>query len=262
MKKCSEEGFTLTLKMALRQVFYGRRTRYNLLSVHNCLVKIKNWRRNTMPSLVRGFTLTELLVSISIMTLMSTLIIFNFPKFNEQIAMNRAARELSSTLREAQARAVGIVAFPGLATPNNFPNNYGVYVTSVAPDNDTFFIFSDLDCNGKYTSSIASCGLCPIGAGWCTIGFDEVVPLKKFQFQRGVHVFRIESTEPLNMVPTSLHVLSYRPGPDTIITGPNGVQHRGFGPFAIMLQSADESIKKTVCIWTTGQISIKSGAGC
>ena len=101
-----------------------------------------------MTNRLRAFTLVELVVSIGIISLISGVVFFNFPQFNQTVHLNRSARELTVALREAQARAIAVTPLPD----GTFPNNYAVFIEKT-PANELdgkYVIFTDLNANLKY----------------------------------------------------------------------------------------------------------------
>src|SRR3989344_5143618 len=64
-----------------------------------------------LKSMRNGFTMFELMITISIMVIIAALVLVNFPGFNRQVAVNRAAQEISLALRSAQARALAVQKF-------------------------------------------------------------------------------------------------------------------------------------------------------
>ncbi|MEK7649924.1 MAG: type II secretion system protein [Patescibacteria group bacterium] len=214
----------------------------------------------------RAFSLIELLVSIGIIAMISAVVFFNFPQFNESVALNRAARELTLTLREAQSRAIAVTPLPN----GEFPNNYGVFIkgTPTAEGDGQFLIFSDGDNNDlKYD----------------TAADPSDVLIKTVTFTRGVQItgFNLDGATPTGGV----NFIYYRPGPQVIVsdeTGAcvSGVEGSGngqnplcaaalspyastlgsYGPFNIAISrpaSSPPGGSRTVEIWRTGQISIK-----
>lgn len=211
----------------------------------------------------RAFTLVELIVSIGIISLISAVVFFNFPQFNESVALNRAARELTLTLREAQARAVAVTPLPS----GIFPSNYGVYIsgTPTAEDDGQFLIFSD-DGDLKYDATN-----------------PNDILIKTITFTRGVQItaFDIDGVTEISGV----HFMYYRPDPQMIVSDHDGdciagaagsgvgrdsqcgtgvglytPTHGSYGPFTITISrpsSATPQPPKVIEIWRTGQISIR-----
>ena len=58
--------------------------------------------------LTGGFTLTELLVVVGIMTIMNLLIFANYPEFSQRLALKRTSEDVALIVRQAQAYSLGI----------------------------------------------------------------------------------------------------------------------------------------------------------
>lgn len=203
-----------------------------------------------------GFTLVEMLVSIAIISMVSGVVIFNYPKFNEKVLINRAAREFVTTLRDAQARSVNVNQFGGA-----FPKNYGVKIHKGSATFN-YFLFTDLGSSPNYIYDPAS----P-----CGTGSNECVA--QFAFSRGITITNISIPVGAggNPSPNDLYVLFYRPDPTMRFTaddpsppfyycyaGPAAPCNLAVtGPFIITITNASGTFSKTINLWLTGQISIQ-----
>lgn len=186
----------------------------------------------------RGFTMFELMITISIMVIISALVLVNFRGFNRQVAVGRAAQEVSLTFRSAQARALAVQKF---APTGQFPQGYGVFFTKTA--NTSYILFADLDKNGLYAENEK---------------VDEII-LPKPLIISGL--FAKEKTSPPGTSYRELHIVYYRPDPVIVMRGVNesGISSDlGAGDVEIILGSSDDStgLRKVVA-WTTGQVSVK-----
>ena len=87
----------------------------------------------------RGFGLVELMVSISIMTLVSTVILVKNRSFNNALLLRNQAYEIAFSLRQAQLLAVS-----GNKESTGDSNQYGIYfdITS-SPGNGQYRMFRD-----------------------------------------------------------------------------------------------------------------------
>lgn len=189
-------------------------------------------------------------MSIAIMVIISGVVLYNFPRFNRTIALERAAREVATVLRTAQARAVQVRATNG----GEFPKNYGVHFDLANPDKLVLFTDSAACLDKDYTSSCS----------------EEVTA---YRLGNGVLINKLEGP-PAALCPkitgtneySSFNVLFYRPDPSMEATcGPGALNeittstvNGPFGPYKIYVKSPESSIpEKVIQVWLTGQISVK-----
>ncbi len=97
----------------------------------------------------RGFGLVELMVSISIMMLLSTIILTRHTAFSGAVLLRNQAYEVAFALRKAQLLAVsGNNSGATLATTTQ---QYGVYFDDdTAGNNQKYIIFHDLNVDGMW----------------------------------------------------------------------------------------------------------------
>jgi len=102
-----------------------------------------HWSR---PAIL-GFTLVELLVCISIVTIVSAVILVRNNSFNGAVLLRNQSYELAFALRQAQLLAVS-----GTATT---ARQYGVYVSKTSPQDYIIFLddFNNGSNAGRYNSS-------------------------------------------------------------------------------------------------------------
>lgn len=94
---------------------------------------------------MRGFGLVELMVSISIMTLVSTVILVKNRSFNNALLLRNQAYEIAFSLRQAQLLAVS-----GTKESASASNQYGVYFDiGATPDNGQYRMFRDDSTSGS-----------------------------------------------------------------------------------------------------------------
>lgn len=83
-----------------------------------------------LPRLHDGFTLLETIISISIITILASLIIFNFLLFKKRTNVENAMQEFVNVVKLAQSRTLSSESY----------SKYGVYLdTSVSPQQYTLF---------------------------------------------------------------------------------------------------------------------------
>lgn len=90
-----------------------------------------------------GFSLIELMVTLSIIIIISSITLVNYPDLSEQHSINRAARTVSLSLRDAQIRSMAVKESPDALSANPFPA-YGVHFSKSTKKQ--FFIFADNNC--------------------------------------------------------------------------------------------------------------------
>lgn len=86
----------------------------------------------------RGFGLIELMVSISIMTLVSTVILVKNRSFNNALLLRNQAYEVAFSLRQAQLLAVS-----GAKEKTGASNQYGIYFDVTAANANRYRVFRD-----------------------------------------------------------------------------------------------------------------------
>lgn len=88
-----------------------------------------------------GFTMMELLVSISIIVLISGIFLANFHYAEQQGKVNMAAQKLASDIRLMQSYALALKEFE---TISDFPEGgWGIFLTTIKPDDDSYYVYAD-----------------------------------------------------------------------------------------------------------------------
>lgn len=135
-----------------------------------------------------AFTLIELLVVISIITLIFTIVMFNYRAAEKQFALQRSAHKLTQDIRSAQSMAMVTREIEGIV-----PEGYGIYLTN---SSNQYILFADLDGDGLYNENIdlnLNSGRDPL------------------RFETGVFVS--------NLSANPLHIAFYPPDPTILISG-------------------------------------------
>ena len=95
-----------------------------------------------------GYTLIELIVSISILTMITGLFLADYKSSNQKAVLNAAADQLASDLRLAQSYALG--AKKNEKNGNNVPaGGWGIRLSSINPNNEFYLLFADSGQNPK-----------------------------------------------------------------------------------------------------------------
>lgn len=102
---------------------------------------MKQFNNSTIK--LSGFTLIEILVTIGILIIMSTLAVFSFTNSNSERQLNLTAEDIIGQLQQAQS-----LAFTGAKQGVAVPNGYGFYLNYTTKQ---YFIYADIfGNNGKY----------------------------------------------------------------------------------------------------------------
>ncbi len=212
--------------------------------------------RKKLPNLpgihLRGFTLVEMLVVISIVGLISTIIIFQYSKFDSQLLLHDAAFEIALEIREAQVLAVSVQSGAGsLGGPNAFEHAYGVHFDIANPYQ--YILFRDDKDGGtgnKYRYDSQS-------------GNSDTI-LNTFNFQRGMYIEKVCVVNAggasagicTNAGSGGADVSFVRPNPDALILKSSGgpTQYSRIEIWIKNNRSAADRWK--VKVYPTGQIQV------
>jgi prepilin-type N-terminal cleavage/methylation domain-containing protein len=91
-----------------------------------------------------GFTMMEMLVSISIVALISTIMLANYHYYGKKGNLTMAAQLLASNIRLAQSYSLGLKQF-GNNPYSDTSGGWGVSLTSASPNNKHYYVFFDND---------------------------------------------------------------------------------------------------------------------
>jgi prepilin-type N-terminal cleavage/methylation domain-containing protein len=188
----------------------------------------------------RGFGLVELMVSISIMTLVSTVILVKNRSFNNALLLRNQAYEIAFSLRQAQLLAVS-----GTKESSTNSNQYGIYFdVATEPGNRQYRMFRD-DSNsgtnlGRYDAGDTTLGV--IGTLDNRFMINEIVD---------------SSGNPLEDI---LSITFIRPNFDALFKDSSGGYFSG--PVYVKISPKDSNgyvnvPSRLVEITGTGQISVK-----
>ncbi|MCR4306521.1 MAG: prepilin-type N-terminal cleavage/methylation domain-containing protein [Candidatus Yonathbacteria bacterium] len=201
----------------------------------------------------RGFTMIELIVTISIFTMVTSVVLANYPKFSSRIVLENVAHQIALTVREAQTYGLSVRGFDNSGT-TVFPG-YGVYFPAPGVGSKTFTLFADPNDDQRYDLSV-----CRSTGSEC---------LQESTIRSAEHIYllcgnlkttggTIENPGAADCSLSSLHVGFRRPDPDANIVGYSETDgdYRAFSDAEVVVISPRGDMK-TIVIWTTGQISVE-----
>lgn len=222
----------------------------------------------------RGFTLIEMLVSIAIVAVVLTIILWNQNKFNGDLEITNVAYRVALTAREAQVYGISVRS-SSFSGETLFSSAYGVHFFLGDEESlKSVLLFSDThDENGNTPGDLKYNGNLGETTSVCPTGHDSEC-LSQLTLNRGNHLEKIcvihtndsvvcmdSSGEGEYGEIRSADVLFKRPNPDAIIrlydiNGDPAGTPTDFTAIAFCLASP-EAHQRQVLIYNTGQISIQ-----
>lgn len=95
----------------------------------------------------RGFTLIEMIVVIALITVLTTIILFNSSRLNSATLVSNTAYEIGLIVRESQIAGLGVKASKS-GNSSVFSSSHGVHFNLNTPSK--VILFGDLNKNGAY----------------------------------------------------------------------------------------------------------------
>lgn len=189
-----------------------------------------------------GFTLVEMLVTMSIVTVISSVILFNYSSFNDKLALTAASQEMSLVIRKAENNAINVKE--STVSLGTFNHSYAVYFD--LNNTSYYYLFVDKDADGRYDA----------GNG---CGSNNTECVEEVLIKNGVKISNIcDSTTCPPTNATKLYIGFLRPSLDAIIyfvdNAGNYLSTVNTGKIII---SSPKGQTSTVTVEKTGQISIQ-----
>ncbi|RLC38234.1 hypothetical protein DRH27_02765 [Candidatus Falkowbacteria bacterium] len=102
----------------------------------------------------RGYTIIEMLVSISIIAVISGIYLMNYKAADNQFLLDQAVQQLAGDIRRAQNYALGQKEF------NDSPpaGGWGLFFEINPPNNQYYVLFADVDGDNFYSGSTENFG--------------------------------------------------------------------------------------------------------
>lgn len=197
-----------------------------------------------------GFTLIEVVVVVAVIAVIAAITLVSFPEFSERVGIEQEAGKLVLALRKAQSYALAVREFQ--AGSGFFPA-YGVNIS--ISDSLHYTIFGDFPENSppflgsKRFESF-------LGEAVETITVEKRVKIKKI-CGNSQSIPQGSTCNNSSGGLSSADIVYERPVPTISLIGVDGGLPVSYNDIKVDLSSADDSIKKSVIIWSTGQISIE-----
>jgi len=193
-----------------------------------------------LPRLTAGLSLIELLVVISVVTLITAGLLIQHSGFNSTTLLNNLAYDVALSIRQAQAYGISVRNAGG----SNFSAGYGVNFDPTRPD--SYVLFQDLGStpNNAYDHN------------GNTIDTDDPEFVERYTLRRGhviSNVCRVGSTSVcFDGGLTMMNIVFRRPNPDAIVNNTTSYEA------TVEISSQDGEAQRTIHVLPTGQISISN----
>lgn len=202
----------------------------------------------------KGFTLIEVLVSVAIFVIVTSLVLLGQRSFGGSVLLSNLAYDVALSVRQAQVYGVSVKQARGVSSGLAFNRSYGIHFHSTGH----YTLFTDLDGDGKYDTAAEQDSGClaspPEGH------LPECISL--FRLEQGNSITKLcadNDCAGANNIDT-LDILFHRPDPEPIIHGLNSLVNKPYTPYtnASVTVSSPQGTSRSVCISASGQISVKA----
>ncbi len=184
-----------------------------------------------------GFTLVELLVTISIFVILTGVVLFNQSKFNGTILLTNLAYDTALTIRQAQNYGINVKEF-------NDSNQYAYGVHFATSSTKSFILFADIGPNqtGIFTGDTDTC----LASDGC---------VNRYSIKRGNYIDGLYISDDLDNKKESLDIIFRRPNPEAkiLVNGSSPEQNKAI----IVLGNPDGSTRRVI-VQANGLIEIKN----
>ncbi len=100
----------------------------------------------TQKKYISGFSIIDLLVSVSIVAMILSVSLFSYRSFTSKLAVSGASQEIALAMRQAQSFSLNLKEVS--KGSGEFSTNYGISLSTLDPQ--VYYIFADKNANGKY----------------------------------------------------------------------------------------------------------------
>lgn len=211
-----------------------------------------------------GFTLLELLISLAIIGLITSIVVFNQGDFSDQVSLSNVVNEIDLQIREAQAYGISVKEY--IPSSNEFNVAYGVdfnLIAGLGGGNTSFISFVDRNPqDGVYGTPTSACVPVSVSTPECLFRFN----LSRNNTISNLCVVKSDSTETCYADVTTpiarIDVTFLRPNPGARIAFYNNSgtsvnsTYSGFRGAKIQLRSP-KGKTQNVYIYTTGETEIR-----
>ena len=195
----------------------------------------------------RGFTLIEMVVSLSIFAFMTAFLLAKYGTFNQGILLTDLAYDTAITIRNAQASALNVqgVASSTYVGKLIFSNAYGVHFGGSTPVNQ-FIYYVNTGVAGLPSRTFA--------------GGSQIITTYTMKTGDVISEICIQPESPCLSTDsvTSLDIAFQRPNPDALMTAYSASVGTTSPSFAQVTIVANDGSTRYVAVRSTGEISVSN----
>lgn len=194
-----------------------------------------------------GFTLVELLVTITMFVIITGVVLINSNTFDNTVLLHNFVYDVALTIKQAQIYGVNTLE-SGSGLFNTQLQGYGVYFDRSIPNGNTHFVlFNDTNSDKKYPD-VTTC-------------LTDSECIQKYSMTKGTFIQSIcvvgNSGGNCNEV-NQLSILFIRPNPEALIFVNNGQSIQSPSPqYAKIILSSAGGATSSVVVTSVGQIYVK-----
>ncbi|MES2023139.1 MAG: type II secretion system protein [Patescibacteria group bacterium] len=160
-----------------------------------------------------GMTYVELIVVLSIFAVMSSIVLFNYGKFQEKVDIKNLANDVALQIVQAQKSALSGKVDPSSIILVDWIPSYGVYFDTSSADNKKSFIdFVDLDGSKDYFDTL----FCPAPRSSDNPECMDKIAISSGNFISSLDIFYQDDIEKANSI-SNLSIAFVRPDSSAII---------------------------------------------
>lgn len=211
--------------------------------------------RDSATPFRRGFTLIELMVSIGIFLVISSIVMVNQRSFGGNMQISNLAYDVALGIRQAQVYGTGM--------KKNIAGTYKGYGIHFSHQG-YFILFADIDNNGEYdrNANIGPDPNTPNSRASCNPNSECVTV---FQVEQGNIISKFCAgsnctdvvTPSKNLKLNRLDIIFLRPDPSPFIVGYDANDDRVETPTASITVTSPQGVSKNVNVLSSGQISVQ-----
>lgn len=193
----------------------------------------------------KGFTLAEIMISVAIVSVIMTTVLFGYNNFSDRLSLSSSAQEIAIAIRQAQSYGLTVKES---ATAGQFTSGFGIYF-DMNSDPTHYYLFVDSNANYKYD----------VGSG-CGSGSTECVEVGTLRNNVTITNFCDATNCPPAVGVKIMSVTFIRPNPDAAIyfyATPAGSSLASPSATGKVTLTSRKGVSTNVVVESTGQISIQ-----